>query len=413
MTQVKISQLQNFLSNIQQIIDKNEEISRLKHESFNIFSILRKEHEEERLHSAFIAALLDVNGGHSMGKVFCELFVKQFVGDDFTVDDSVSVYVEKSVTEGRLDISIENGLNEVIVIENKIYARDQPKQLLRYSNYLTRRKCKYSKLFYLTLFGSEPDNVSIIFIHPRDPSQNQEIESEKNFYLLSYNEGILEWLESCIKEAVEVPTVRETIKQYILLIKKLTGQLTNQIMGQEVDERIKENFKAAKLVAANWDRVLREEVQEFLNLILDKVESALDEKDWEFKIGSGITNYHGVTIRNKSWDKNISIQLDGDRKICYDPSYLGLYAYGKEWDAEDVKAKLPSESIFNDGFVTNENYPYLKNAFNFGEDKDLEKLFDAVERENLINDVSGQLIKIANACGDKFQGVKKASDLVG
>jgi hypothetical protein len=101
--------LQHLFEKIEYIIGKNEEISRLKNESFNIFSILRKEHEEEKLHSAFLAELLNCKGNHGLGTIFFNLFIKQLIKPHFTVNDSVQVITEKNVNEfGKIDIFIKN-----------------------------------------------------------------------------------------------------------------------------------------------------------------------------------------------------------------------------------------------------------------------------------------------------------------
>lgn len=42
---------------------------------------------------------------------------------------------------------------------------------------------------------------------------------------ISYEHHIINWLENCIKEVALLPTIRETIFQYLNLIKKLTLQL--------------------------------------------------------------------------------------------------------------------------------------------------------------------------------------------
>ena len=96
--------------------------------------------DEVRLHSKFLAELLNPKGSHGQGSKFLDLFIQQF--DIKNVDSETSkVSVEESIgnktptTGGRIDILIEDTNKHTIIIENKIYASDQENQLLRYYNY--------------------------------------------------------------------------------------------------------------------------------------------------------------------------------------------------------------------------------------------------------------------------------------
>ena len=113
-------------------------------ELFNVFSILGLTSDEVS-HSAFLASLLNPHGAHGNGILFLKAFTDVLEIDDKPSDYSnISVHVEKDIgllnadkTEGgRIDIIIEFGKTYSIVIENKIMAGDQEKQLSRYEKYL-------------------------------------------------------------------------------------------------------------------------------------------------------------------------------------------------------------------------------------------------------------------------------------
>ena len=93
-----------------------------------------------------------------------------------------------------------------IIIENKIYAIDQYHQLLRYNNYGKQRFPKGFKLIYLTLDGHEASKDSLG-------------DNEIDYHCISYKGHILNWLSKCVMLAYDKPLVRETISQYITLIK--------------------------------------------------------------------------------------------------------------------------------------------------------------------------------------------------
>lgn len=131
--------LQNFLTQISAIIRQYSKIAELTGENFNVFNILGLTTNEVRTHSAFIAELLNPNGSHGKKDTFLSLFLQQMEIKDFYSEDA-RVVVEKHVgfissdtTEGgNIDIIAIDKDNRAVIIENKIYAPDQPSQLLRF-----------------------------------------------------------------------------------------------------------------------------------------------------------------------------------------------------------------------------------------------------------------------------------------
>ena len=162
--------LQNLLVEIQREVDKlrqKKEEARKRGESFNIFNVLGLSTNETRTHSAFIAELLNPRGNHGCGSMFLAEFIRQIHQEGLNMNfEETKVQIERSiglknddVTEGgRLDIVLQTK-DVMIIIENKIYAGDQEKQLLRYWNYAQKElkagKVKQSTILYLTLDGHE------------------------------------------------------------------------------------------------------------------------------------------------------------------------------------------------------------------------------------------------------------------
>lgn len=194
-------------------------------ELFNVFNILGLESKEVRLHSALLAELLNPNGMCGVGNAFQKAFLA-ILGfpENYIVDGRVSVELSIGTTTdtegGRIDIIMEDG-NHAIIIENKIYAQDQPAQLLRYTNFAREHYPHGYRLLYLTLDGKEAND---------DSSQGCP------YQCISYKNEISKWLEECARISFNRPLVRETIRQYINLIK----QLTNQSMGTFEDNKLVE-----------------------------------------------------------------------------------------------------------------------------------------------------------------------------
>lgn len=215
----------SLLSQISALNKKHEEIARITGRKFNVFSILGVESRETSTHSAFLVELLNPDGSHGQGKVFLELFIemlgKKIPVDNIPLTNSERIEVKKEkylgtvkkkYTEGgRADIVI-FGTNGSICIENKIYAKDQKNQLIRYHNEYVKDG-KNGLILYLTLWGGKASDLSA-----------QELKVGIDYFTISYKKDILEWLIKCQKEVIEVPTIRDVIGQYIYLIKKLIGQ---------------------------------------------------------------------------------------------------------------------------------------------------------------------------------------------
>ncbi|MFP3040578.1 PD-(D/E)XK nuclease family protein [Treponema primitia] len=118
----------------------HEEIARISGENFNIFEILNLSTDELK-HSKFIATLLDPKGAHGQGEIFLKCFLNLIDKDVPSDDDLKKIEVDKefSIESGRIDILLHSDKFEIIN-ENKIYANDQPKQLSRYNDYLSKYK---------------------------------------------------------------------------------------------------------------------------------------------------------------------------------------------------------------------------------------------------------------------------------
>jgi hypothetical protein len=132
-----------------QIIKSSESARKYSGEDFNIFHILNLTTNEVRLHSNFIGNLLNPIGSHGKGSKLLKLFLNKIqentTPETFFSENDISkaiVKVEKDIggidvnyeEGGRIDIAITQG-NSCLVIENKINAGDQYKQLVRYDNF--------------------------------------------------------------------------------------------------------------------------------------------------------------------------------------------------------------------------------------------------------------------------------------
>ncbi len=226
-----------------------QEMEKSQVNGFNIFTILRKPSEEVALHSRFLAELLSPKGSHGKGDVFQKLFIEQVINnaigtkdDDWqrspiSTDSSFSCYYENSEdVDGRIDLVLRRN-DCAVVIENKIYASDQAGQLERYFKAAKEWVGDEAKVYvvYLNLYGEDVSN------NGRGGLAN------KDYGIITYEADIKNWLESCAKEAFDVPHLRETIVQYKRLVERLTGQTLSARYKMKIKELLKQgnNFKLA------------------------------------------------------------------------------------------------------------------------------------------------------------------------
>ena len=383
--------LQQLLKKVKKIKKQDNEISKLKQENFNIFSILRKEWDEEHLHSTFLYALLDPNGTHEMGTIFLDLFVKRFCDNIHTTEKDIKVHKEKSIENGRVDIYIEYG-NFLILIENKIWAGEKYKQIKRYHDHL---KNKNGKLFYLTLDG-------------REASENSAdgLKADKDYFTISYNERILRWLNDCQKEAVENPTVRETIKQYSNLIKKLTGQLTNQIMGNKISEAIAENIEEARIIRDHFDNVKIEKVRELLGKVKEKLEQKY-EQNIKVVIEENLSDkkWKGLYVEHTEFP--FQFRIEGLPKIVFDGSNFGIRVNKPECDEKIIGVLQKDLSKDYPESKPSWYWPFYHNKYNFGNPYQEVRLFK--ETDEFADDIAEDFIKLIDTCLEHKEDLKDIS----
>ena len=215
-------------------LQKVEE-ERRRGEWFNVFNVLGMSTDEVHTHSAFIAELLNPQGSHGCGDELLKAFIEaipslngfdiETIRAKTQVELSIGRINEDYTEGGRLDIIVYSETH-AIIIENKIYAGDGWKQLLRYHEFAEREYKNNYSILYLTLDGGSPSEESI----------GKQMEDGKDFYSVSYAQDITNWLQHCIAIAVNKPLVRETLFQYLNLIKQLTNQTMEQTNKKELFE---------------------------------------------------------------------------------------------------------------------------------------------------------------------------------
>jgi hypothetical protein len=299
---MRIEDAQFVLQQIVHTSKKYNEIAKITGERFNIFQILDVSTEEVRMHSAFVCELLNPNGNHGCGNLFLDSFLKQqsskhestlfserlksfvTIGCRAKVEHTIGRIKNDGTEGGRIDIILTDKQGNHIIIENKINAGDQPKQLVRYNNF-----AKAAPIFYLTLDGSEPSDASI-----------GSLKNENDFRCISYKADIKDWLISCLKEAAQFPLLRETINQYINLINSLTGQTIDNNMAKEINNLLLENddFLESAFTLSNTIESVK---NERAILISNAIEKKIKDKALACKVSPHYYTFPRIEFYPDNW----------------------------------------------------------------------------------------------------------------
>lgn len=250
------------------IITKYDNIYKFK-EKFNIFEILELERKEVDLHSKIIYSLLTSRKENPLGKEFFEYFITIVLQEKFNPEDNYMVYKEFGTVQGRIDFYIENKANNfAYAIEMKIDAEDQNKQLQRYETFLKKKHKDNYKLYYLTLDGKEASDFSA--------------DAETNYTQISFKDNITEWLEKCLEKSHSYPMLRETIRQYLNSVNKISNNLedTKKMELKELLLRGK-NLRVAEEMSGIIAELKNEIEVKFWEELREKIKTELKIQDYE------------------------------------------------------------------------------------------------------------------------------------
>ena len=306
--------IQRFFQKVEKICTHEQALQKERYhkgENYNLFSILRIEGSELK-HSALIANLLDPEGSHGCGDAFLRAFFEialkgtAYPFEDCTLPHSYTEYYTGPIagdTGGRIDILVKSS-HYGLIIENKIYAGDQDKQLTRYDNYGKETfGADGYLLVYLTLYGYDASKESTA-------TKSAE---EVGYLRLSYAEDILRWLEQCARLADNKPLVRESLNQYIRTIKQLTYQDMNQEDIKKIIDLAVDYPEVVATLSSKRDAIAQGIREKYIFAELKKY---ADQKGWLYDDSESSYNEEEPKIRfcKEGWGGSIIISADSEGK---------------------------------------------------------------------------------------------------
>lgn len=410
-----LKRIDSLFQETSEIIDRHKEIMIAKGEHFNLFSILGIESKENKTHSAFLVELLNPKGSHLQNDTFLNLFlqviqeeINESKNSEALRPDVINRFNNLSQTQvspefnvgrrndynkegGRVDIYLKNGEN-IICIENKIYAGDQNCQIERYCNH----KNGNNTVLYLTLKGDEPHIKS-----------KGILKAGVNYYNISYKKHIVKWLEMCREEVPNLISVRESINQYILLIKKLTNTL-NMKQEKELTDLILNNLEESRFVAGKYYTTIKLLKANFRKNVKKNLEEQLGP-EFEVKLGKDIDKlYSKLWIQPLAWKAlglRFGIEPFSGKGNLNGELFVGLF---NKSDSE-ILMKLPAENKLNN--VWHHTRPILTddgNNIKLNDLFSLEKLAkgEGPEYDNLLETVVNKSIEFVNQYKAKIAALK-------
>ncbi|WP_300720846.1 PD-(D/E)XK nuclease family protein [uncultured Brachyspira sp.] len=197
----------------------------------------------------------------------------------------INIKREKYAYRRRMDLFISYKKDFAIIIENKIYASDQPNQL---NDYYKKNQDIYNNIYiiYLTPYGNEPNENSL--------SSNVRKELGDNFKTLKHCDIAL-WLENILENEKYCFFHKENIlfkendnkyiKDYRLLKSAMIQTIHNaNMLGNNTKEIDMTKEKIRKLLKENiFEDIQTVEDAEEYKKIFNSVIDIINEKEWSIK----------------------------------------------------------------------------------------------------------------------------------
>ena len=312
------------LLNLTRLLYKAYEGGRPK--PFNLFSVLRSSHDEVNLHSRFLAALLDHREHGTKGRENLKDFVRTVL--NLKIDGRFD-WTESRVQResSNIDILVTWGSQVAIVIENKIYARDQDRQLDGYLKTVKEMGFEEIHLVYLTLHGSPPSEESLGSLRACDERLKCRGYDSENVFQA--------WLRNCLQRAFDEPELRGSIVQYLQLVQELTGHKGGYMTALEKLLKQEDNLLRASELAEAMVRRMIDLQKDLWNKIIHEAESQTglrfeldpDIEDIEKEIG----RYYTPSARNKTIQYSARAKTKGLRADLELSLTVQLYANRLQW----------------------------------------------------------------------------------
>ncbi|MEH6801314.1 MAG: PD-(D/E)XK nuclease family protein [Halopseudomonas sabulinigri] len=208
---------------------------------FNLLSSVLSVNDEVRLHTRFIYSLLNPNGKHYQGTRFLELFLDAIGRQNWLELSSVTVLKEHCPAgqADQIDLWITDGKRQ-IVIENKLNAQDQRRQVARYLEVVGATdpaQADDTLFIYLTKNRQSPSTFGLgglIVCHQTLRLLNANNQPVAHYQNLSYQKkthqnSIHTWLESCVETVGRQSNIAWALQDYQAVVERAAQEYVSKV----------------------------------------------------------------------------------------------------------------------------------------------------------------------------------------
>jgi hypothetical protein len=236
---------------------------------FNIFRFLKID-KSEVISSQFIVSVINTK------PEYFNLFLKEINCEGYVQSENCKVLTEVTLKHksgnskyGRADIWIGEGLGKErkrIIIENKLDASDQWKQLKRYRNYLDESGAnRKGKLFYLSLQSKPASTQSS---RGNNNLGMKSTNADMGYQRISYHKHIINWLKEVVEDVEKNNAdLSVVIRQFIEIIEEFTTVQKmvddNKDISEIRETKLKKEFQAA--LELHFWTILEEKIENSFN----------------------------------------------------------------------------------------------------------------------------------------------------
>lgn len=352
----------DFFENVGGFLKQAEIHKRRGNNDFNPYLEMWSGSNEVKLHSALICGFLNPLGNHYQGDVFLETFLES-VGLKAWFGDSSNARVYREYE--NIDMYITNN-DKHIIIENKIWAGDQDRQIERYIDKIVKEQSRdssdtESSESETKQINKAYENIAVLYLTPdeRKPSKYSlgkwEIQGDYlvngdkkvRFKAISYKNEILKWIENsqakvgCITNLNAALLFYKDVVQIITKTKENTMSIENFLTDNK-DNNMQENMGIVFEILKKKESIL----DKYYNEIIGKYKKEIEENGFEI-VKANIDDkkdewgYSGIwypyTIKPKDCGENyIGFGIQCNKKQ-YISSNLCVRLFGKYTDCQKYR----------------------------------------------------------------------------
>lgn len=306
--------MEKLIEDAEEILVKYKNKSKEEGLDYNIFSIMNMERSELLTHENMIYTILNLGQERGLQIPFTNLFLEAMGVPNEFLTCEWSVEREYYIGAGRIDLFFKSKGEEklCVAVEIKIDADDQESQLKRYDHFLSEIKYNDYRIIYLTLDGKDATEKSVDGIKDFTRILNR-----------SFEIHILDWLRRCITVCEKEKVDTSFIKQYEILVRKITNE---EHMESELKELIKgsKKIKACIAITTALQEVEMEIVYRFFDELYNELDGKCEITNCYYEYG---TKYSYITckirdirVRNQDISIAFCIEVD-DRSLVYSVIY--------------------------------------------------------------------------------------------